>query len=105
MATNTSESLKKAPIKDADFQRDLEAAMKHFAGEKKVKRKLNAALAQKVGSTLPVCINGVTLVVPDDRLVCVQVLVEVRPGEAKPAVTKRMREAIESLLVGLAEAI
>lgn len=66
MATNTSESLKKAPLKDADFQRDLEAAMKKFAGEKKVKRKLNAALAQKVGSTLPVCINGVTLVVPVD---------------------------------------
>lgn len=66
MATNTSKSLNASPIKDADFQRDLEVAMKKFDGEKKVKRKINPSIAQKVGSTLPMSINGVTLVLPVD---------------------------------------
>lgn len=66
MATNTSKTLKEAPISDAELQRDLEVAKKHFAGEKLVKKKLNASLASKVGSTLPMSINGVTLVLPVD---------------------------------------
>lgn len=66
MATNTFKSLNASPIKDADFQRDLEVAMKKFDGEKKVKRKINPSIAQKVGSTLPMSINGVTLVLPVD---------------------------------------
>ena len=66
MATNTSKTLKDAPINDAEFQRDLETAMRAFAGEKKVKRKINPSIAQKVGSTLPMSINGVVLVLPVD---------------------------------------
>lgn len=66
MATNTSASLKAAPVKDADFQRDLDKAKQYFAGEKLVKRKINATFAQKLGSTLPMSINGVILVLPVD---------------------------------------
>lgn len=66
MATNTSKTLKEAPITDAELQRDLENAKKHFAGEKLVKRKINPSYAQKVGSTLPIGINGVVLVLPVD---------------------------------------
>jgi len=66
MPANTTASLKAAPLNDADFQRDLDNAKKKFAGEKLVKKKINPSLAQKVGSTLPMSINGVTLVLPVD---------------------------------------
>lgn len=63
---NTTSSVNKPNVTDADLQKQIVALGSAFKAEKQVKVNIPKGLAKNVGPTLFVGINGVNLVIPVD---------------------------------------
>lgn len=63
---NTTETLTNPKVNDKELEQQMKNAATRFKDTKTVKVKINKQFQKHVGPTLPLSINGVTIVVPVD---------------------------------------